>query len=183
MIYHCETLFASSLDLSILVLSILIPCCINYKREDKYLVSYCSEQSPTMFSLLTGAIQSDQEGGRQPGCLPRILVTQTAHLIAKTESKEWNCRQVFFSDFQRDITTREWRKKRKLKTKENYFIHFTDTMVPKFAVDLWKNFQSPLPQINIQYKLLSEALNISPSSTSGKKNEKILPNQITQLRI
>lgn len=72
---------------------------MNYKREDKYLVSYCSEQSPTMFSLLAGAIQSNQEGGRQPGCLPRILVTQTAHLIAKTENKEWNYRQVFFFRF------------------------------------------------------------------------------------
>lgn len=60
-IYHCETLFGSSLDLSVLVLSILIPCCINYKREDKYLVSYCSEQRPTMFSLQAEVIQ------RQPG--------------------------------------------------------------------------------------------------------------------
>lgn len=56
-------------------------------------------------------------------------------------------------------------------------------MAPKFAVDLWKTFQSPLPQINIQYKLLSEALNISPPSISGQKNQKILPNQNIQFRI
>lgn len=42
----------------------------------------------------------------------------------------------FFSDFQRDINTREWRKKGKQKTKENYFIQLTDTVVPKFAIDL-----------------------------------------------
>lgn len=158
MIYHCTTLFGSSLDLSVLVLSILIPCCINYKREDKYLASYFSEQSPTMFSLQAEAIH------RQPGR------SQTAQLsshgtvnidcTSNCKNREWGIADRFFCFFFipqifketwiQESGGREGNRKRK----ENYFIQFTDILGPKFPIDLCKDFQKGKEALSPHPKLI-----------------------------
>lgn len=158
MIYHCTTLFGSSLDLSVLVLSILIPCCINYKREDKYLASYFSEQSPTMFFSQAEAIR------RQPGRRQTVQLsshdTVNIDCTSNCKNREWGIADRFFYFFFPPQIFKETRiqesggREGNRKHKENDFIQFTDILDPKVPIDLCKDFTKGKEALSPHPKLI-----------------------------